>query len=220
MSMCSLARQDGSHASVVTLTYDNGVLTESMAKDASTKPRTRDYPPAVMGPRPSLYIGKMILDRLANGYSIQNEDPQIAIDRWTSVFNVALTPLLDAVLRMLLPAESLRRLRQENAKVFVQQQIFELQVVGDEAQLRVTYLGEDITPERATALALLGKIARQVETADYLGNFHDLAQRIKAKSNFELFEDAALDRLEKLGVRLRVVDYRHIQPTMNGFVGV
>lgn len=220
MTSCSLAKPGVQVAGFVTLSYENDTIKEAVSKDRNTKPRSREFPKMVFGDKPLTHLGLMILERIGTGYQIQNEDRELSTDRITSVFNVTSSHLVDVLLRDLLSSEQMRALLMPGAHVHTHGMLLARDTVGEELVLRTTFLRSALDATSATLLAVLNRCSRDNTTADFIGDFFSLPGIVKDIADYECLGDALLDKLQANGLSLRPVDFRQIEQTMTGFVGI
>jgi len=219
MSTCELAKQGVSAGGYVRVSFDNGVIQEAVAKDRTTKPRIREIPKAYYGDKPLTHLGSMILERMAAGYQVLKEDQELSIDRITSAFMASSSKLVDVALNELLPLEMFRSLN-SGETITSRGMLVAKSVFGDQVSLRVTFLSSALDRDSATFLAVLNRLSRECTSADHVGSTCNLSMLIKVLTHYESLGDNTLDRLQKLGLSLRPVDFRQLKPAMTGFVGV
>lgn len=219
MTNCILAKPGATAAGHVSLTFDDGVIKEAVAKDSSAKPRIREIPKAFFGDKPLTHLGSMILERIAAGYEVLREDQELQVDRFTSRFTGTSNTLVDVALRELLPSESIRPLLSGETVRF-RGMLLTRESAGDQMSLVATFLRSALDQEGATLLAVLNRADRTCASGDATGQCFSLLELLKGLAQFEALSDTVLDRLQQHGLSLRPVDFRQIDQSMSGFVGI
>ena len=221
---CNLVNETSAKAGSVTLSLVNNAVVEAVAKDRSAKPRTKEYPKSAVGDSPIVFMGRMVLERLANGYAVLDESDHFSTDRVNTCLTFDSNPRLELVLGQLLPRQ-LQPSFKDGDKVYANGMLVGREATPYGMALNIAFLQSGLTAIQATLLAVAKRCsafdkAPEHYTANFQGDYLDLATIVKPLRQYELFGDAVLDQFQAAGVTLRSVDFRNVQSKLVGFVGI
>lgn len=201
----------------VELEFENDVVTEK-TYTSSRVPRSVQIPKGLYGDDPKQYLGRRMFELASQGFQFDQEDTELARDR------IHVSVHLDGDLLSLLCSQLVETPKQLSAlgdqKVLSNGMLLSVSTSAMSSELSIAFLKSALNARQATLLALAYRCTNGTATAaDFLGDAVDLPALIKPLRNFDSLGDSTLDRFDALGITLRLVDYRKMEPVAAGFVG-
>lgn len=210
--------QDRSGYSCVDLTYDGNAITEARRKKLGDKPKTSQIPRAIYGSNPLTFIGSRAMEWLAKDYDVQSESEALASDRVQITCTLA-TGRVQPVLTELLLPEDVSRLLKRSERIRTMGLL--VAVANDELadRVHITAQRSALDVQTATLIGVLSQGSMRLMASDYSGAEVKVPDLTRGIASYESLGETRLDRLEAIGIPLRVIDYRKVASPMVGFVG-
>lgn len=216
---CTLAHPTAKNGKYMRLTlYDTGIV-EDLSNDSLFKnAKKKTYPAGIIGNNGIGYMGRLILDRMANGWTMKQESEELSRDRYSLNASISDDRHLKAVTGLMVPTKDHERLAAGEA-ILSKHLLVTASRAGQTTVITCMFVRSELDVERATLLSLVARTGLDPSLSNFLGDFDSPNKVFQQLRNFESLGDDCLDRLETIGISLRVTDYRKLASANSAFVG-